>query len=160
MSTDPFALTVRPIGLDTIGENVVILSRDCIALRPERLAGFRKVEVMVNGCTIVATVLIADGLDGLQPNEIGLTQPALRRLGFRPGDQAHVALARSVASLDAVRAKIRGEELPIADFRAIVRDLAAHRYSDIETTAFLIASASFMTTDEVLSLTTAMSEAG
>ena len=38
-------LTVRPLAIDTFRENTVLLSRDCRALRPERLAGVRKVEV-------------------------------------------------------------------------------------------------------------------
>ena len=155
-----FELGVRPIKLDTMGENVVILSRDCVALRPERLAGFRKVDVLVNGSQIVASVLIADGIEGLGPHEIGITQPALHRLNVKPGDHAHISVAPGAPSLDAVRAKIRGEELSHKDIRAVVEDLAAHRYSDMEVAAFLIASASFMTTSEVLNLTSCMAEAG
>jgi thymidine phosphorylase len=153
-------LAIRLVKLDTMGENVVILSRDCVALRPERLAGFRKIEVHVNGAKIVASVLISDGLEGMGSGEIGLPQPALRRLGVKPGDRAHVSVAPAVPSLDAVRAKIRGEELSREEIRAVVEDLAAHRYSDMEVAAFLIASASFMTTSEVLDLTRCMAEAG
>lgn len=153
-------LRIRPIGLDTMGENIVILSRDCIALRPERLAGFRKVEVRVNGARIEANVLISDGLEDLAPGEIGLPQPALRRLGVKPGDHADVAVAPPAPSLDAVRAKIRGEELSKEEIRAVVEDLSAHRYSDIEVAAFLIATSSFMTTSEVLALTSSMAAAG
>lgn len=153
-------LRIRPIRLDTMGENIVILSRDCIALRPERLAGFRKVEVRVNGSQIFANVLISDGQEELGPAEIGLPQPALHRLGVRPGDHAHVSIAPPAASLDAVRAKIRGEELTREEIRAVVEDLAAHRYSDIEVAAFLIATSSFMTTSEVLALTSCMAAAG
>jgi len=153
-------LRIRPINLDTMGESVVILARDCHALRPERLAGFRKVEVRVNGAQIVANVLISDGLENLGADEIGLPQPALRRLGVKPGDHAHVSIAPSAASLDAVRAKIRGEELTREEIRAVVEDLAAHRYSDIEVAAFLIATSSFMTTGEVLALTSCMADAG
>lgn len=153
-------LTIRPVSLDTMGENVVILSRDCHALRPERLAGFRKVEVRVNGARIVANVLISDGFETLGPGEIGLPQPALRRLGVKPGDHAHVSIAPPAVSLDAVRAKIRGEELTKEEIRAVVEDLAAHRYSDIEVAAFLIATSSFMTTSEVLALTSSMAAAG
>ncbi len=153
-------LTIRPIGLDTMGENVVILSRDCSALRPDRLAGFRKVAVSVNGASIVANVLIADGLESLGAGEIGLPQPALQRLGVKPGDSAHVSIAPPAASLDAVRAKIRGEELTRAEIQAVVEDLAGHRYTDIEVAAFLIATSSFMTTGEVLALTSCMAAAG
>ncbi|HEY7800326.1 MAG TPA: thymidine phosphorylase family protein [Hyphomonadaceae bacterium] len=155
-----FELAIRPIGLDTMGENVVLLSRDCIALRPERLAGFRKVDVRVNGSRIVASVLIADGIDGLGAREIGITQPALSRLDVKPGDHAHISVAPSAPSLDAVRAKIRGEELSRKEIQAVVEDLAAHRYSDMEVAAFLVASASFMTTNEVLDLTRCMADAG
>jgi thymidine phosphorylase len=153
-------LAIRPIDLDTMGENVVILPRDCVALRPERLAGFRKIEVRVNGARIVANVLISDGLENLAASEIGLPQPALRRLGVKPGDHARISLAPPVASLDAVRAKIRGEELSREEIQAVVQDLAAHRYSDMEVAAFLIASASFMTTSEVLEFTSCMADAG
>lgn len=153
-------LRIRPINLDTMGENIVILSRDCVALRPERLAGFRKIEVRVNGAQIFANVLISDGLEELSANEIGLPQPALHRLGVNPGDHAHVSIAPPAASLDAVRAKIRGEELTREEIRAVVEDLAAHRYSDIEVAAFLIATSSFMTTSEVLALTSSMAAAG
>ncbi len=153
-------LTIRPIRLDTMGENVVILSRDCLALRPDRLAGFRKVAVRVNGASIVANVLIADGLESLGADEIGLPQPALQRLGVKPGDHAHVSIAPPAASLDAVRAKIRGEELTRAEIQAVVEDLAGHRYTDIEVAAFLIATSSFMTTGEVLALTSCMAAAG
>lgn len=153
-------LTIRPISLDTMGENVVILSRDCLALRPERLAGFRKIEIRVNGAQIFANVLISDGLEELGANEIGLPQPALHRLGVKPGDHAHISIAPAAPSLDAVRAKIRGEELTREEIRAVVEDLAAHRYSDIEVAAFLIATSSFMTTSEVLALTSSMAAAG
>jgi thymidine phosphorylase len=153
-------LKIRPISLDTMGENVVVLSRDCIALRPERLAGFRKVEVRVNGTTLLANVLISDGLEGLRRDEIGLPQPALRRLGANPDDHAHVSIAPAAASLDAVRAKIRGEELTREEIRAVVEDLAAHRYSDIEVAAFLIATSSFMTTSEILAMTSSMAAVG
>jgi thymidine phosphorylase len=155
-----FELRIRPIKLDTMGENLAILSRNCIALRPERLAGFRKIDVNVNGAHIVANALISDGLEGMGPDEIGLTQPALGRLGVKPGDHAHVSVASAAPSLDAVRAKIRGEELSREEIRAVVEDLAAHRYSDMEVAAFLIASASFMSTDEVLNLTSCMADAG
>ena len=153
-------LRVRPIGLDTLRENVVILSRHCLAARPERLAGFRKVEVRGKRASIVANILISDDPAAVGVDEIGLTEPALRRLCAAAGDLVEIALAPSAESLDAVRAKIRGEELSFKDMSAIVGDLAAHRYSDMEVAAFLIASASFMTTEEVLSLTRAMAEAG
>lgn len=152
-------LTARPVALNTFRENVVILPRSSPAVRPERLAGVRKVEVRAGEVTILATPMISeDGL--LQPGELGLPQPAFRRLGVRPGDPVHVAPARSPRTLEAVRAKIAGASLTPDDYEAITGDLAAHRWSDMEIAAFLVACAAFMTPEEVLSLTKAMVTAG
>lgn len=153
-------LKIRPVAMDTMGENIVVLARDCLALRPERLAGFRKIEIRVNKARIEASVLISDDPEQLGADEIGLPQPALHRLGVTPGDDADVAVAPPAPSLDAVRAKIRGEELNTEQIRAVVEDLAARRYSDIEVAAFLIATSSFMTTSEVLALTRSMAATG
>lgn len=62
--------------------------------------------------------------------------------------------------MSGVRAKVRGETLSSAQLHEIVRDLAAHRYSDVEVAAFLIACASFLTADEALALTRAMVDVG
>jgi thymidine phosphorylase len=50
--------------------------------------------------------------------------------------------------------------LPEHAYDEIIHDVAAHRYTKMEIAAFLIASASFMTTEEVLHLTRAMVAAG
>jgi thymidine phosphorylase len=71
-----------------------------------------------------------------------------------------VTPAASPRSLDAVRAKIQGHTLSATEISAIVDDLTHYRYSDMEIAAFLISSASFMTSDELLALTHAMAQAG
>ena len=71
-----------------------------------------------------------------------------------------VTPAASPNSVDAVRAKIQGHTLSAPQITAIVDDLTHYRYSDMEIAAFLISSASFMTSDELLALTYAMAEAG
>ena len=53
-------LKIKPIAIDTFRENVLILSRDCRALRPERLKGTRKVEVTAGDQRIIASVVVAD----------------------------------------------------------------------------------------------------
>jgi len=59
-----------------------------------------------------------------------------------------------------VRGKIQGRSLTAAEIRAIVADLTHYRYSDMEIAAFLISSASFMTSEELLALVGAMADAG
>lgn len=153
-------LKVRPFPIDTFRENVVVLSRHCSALRPERLRGTRKVEVRVNGRTILADIVISDDPAMVGCDEVGLSQPAFRRLAATPGASVEISPTPPAGSLDAVRAKVRGETLDAAQLHEVVRDLAAHRYSDMEVAAFLIACASFMTPEETLALTQAMIDVG
>lgn len=157
---EPATLRIRCIAIDTLRESVVLLSRRCRALRPERLKGFRKVQLAANGANITASILIVDDPALLADDEVGVTEPAFRRLGVPDGAPVRIALAPPAPSLDVIQAKIRGETLSAAEIAAVIQDLAAHRLSDIEIAAFLIACASFMTVEEVLSLTTAMVEAG
>ena len=153
-------LKARPMPLDTFRENVVMLARDNAVLRPERLAGAHRVEVKARGVTILASPVITDDPALLAADEIGLPQPAYHRLGVAPGERVTIAPARPPRSLDAVRAKIRGETLTPAMMAEVVADLVGHRCSDMEIAAFLIACASFMTADETLDLTRAMVDAG
>jgi thymidine phosphorylase len=158
--TDVSRLKARSLPLDTFRENVAVLARDNPVLRPERLAGARRLEVKARGVTILASPMIADDPSLLAADEVGLPQPAFRRLGVAPGDYVEISHARPPRSLDAVRAKIHGETLTARMMADVVSDLAGHRLSDMEIAAFLSACASFMTTEETLSLTEAMIAVG
>jgi thymidine phosphorylase len=63
-------------------------------------------------------------------------------------------------SMDAVRSKIQGHSLSDGDIHSIIDDVAHYRYSDMEIAAFLISSASFLTSNELLALADAMARAG
>ena len=130
-------LKAKPLAIDTFRENVVVLSRESLELRPERLTGSRKVEVRAAGRQLFATLMIADRDDVVAPDEAGLTEPIFRRLGVRAGDPVAIQPARPPQSLGAIRRKIVGETLRPE-----------------------VACASFMTPDETLDLTRAMIGAG
>ncbi len=153
-------LLAKALPFDTIRENVVLLSRDCLAIRPGRLLGLRRVEVRGAGKCLLASPMICDDPAVVGPDEIGLPQPLFHRLGVRTGDPVEILPARPPRSLDSVRAKIGGAALSQSDYDEIARDLAAHRWSDMEVAAFLIACASLMTPEETLALTRAMVSAG
>ncbi len=153
------ALKIRRINLDTGRENVVVISRRSKALRPEVFRGFSRVELRTNSKALLATALLTD--DGLvAADEIGLAEPAFRRFGEPAGSLVSVTPATRPPSLDAVRGKIQGRVLSDAEIGAIVDDVAHYRYSDMEIAAFLLGSASFMTSGELLALSRAMAEAG
>src|SRR6478609_8893220 len=153
-------LKVRRVNLDTGRENVVIISRHSSALRPEIFRGFSRVELRRDSKEVLATLLITDDDALVGPDEIGLSEPAFRRFAEPVGCLVTVSPAVSPESLDAVRAKIQGQTLKAAEIEAIIGDLTHYRYSDMEIAAFLIGSASFMTSGEQLALVQAMARAG
>jgi len=153
-------LSIRRVNLDTGRENVVIMSRRSKALRPEVFRGFSRIELRHGSQTLLATLIITDDDNLVSPDDLGLAEPAFRRLGLPAGTQVAVTPAPSPLSVDAVRFKIQGGTLSAEQIGGIVNDLVHYRYSDMETAAFLIGSASFMTSDELLALTSAMAEAG
>ena len=153
-------LKVRRVNLDTGRENVVVISRQSTALRPEVFRGFSRVELRSNNDKVMlATLLLTD--DGIvAPDEIGLADPAFRRLGVPAGSPVTVTPAVPPESLDAVRSKIQGNALSAAAIKSIIGDIAQYRYSNMEIAAFLVGSASFMTSDELLALSRSMADAG
>jgi thymidine phosphorylase len=152
-------LKIRRINLDTGRENVVVISRRSQALRPEVFRGFSRVELRVGPRVLLATLLLTD--DGLVgTDEIGLADPAFRRFGEPAGSLVVVTPAIAPVSLDSVRSKIQGRSLSGSEIAAIVDDISHYRYSDMEIAAFLIGSASFMTSGELLALSHAMAQAG
>ena len=153
-------LKTRRINLDTGRENVVLISRRSKALRPEVFRGFSRVELRCGPKVLLATLLITDDDTLVGPDDVGLAEPAFRRFSEPVGSFVTVTPAASPRSLDAVRAKIQGHTLSATEISAIVDDLTHYRYSDMEIAAFLISSASFMTSDELLALTHAMAQAG
>ncbi len=156
----PRRLIARRLPLNTFRENVIVLARDSVALRPERLAGVRKVEVRAGGRTLLASPIICDDPTMVGPFDVGLPEPAFHRLGVAAGEAVDLTPARRPRTLDALRAKIAGEALNAFDYAEIAQDLAAHRWSDMEIAAFLVACASFMTPEETLWLCRGMVSAG
>ena len=143
-------LKVRRISLDTGRENVVVISRHSSALRPDIFRGFSRVELRRDSKVLLATLLITDEDALVGADEIGLSEPAFRRFAEPAGSLVTVSPAASPESLDAVRDKIQGRTFTPAEIEAIISDVSHYRYSDMEIAAFLIGSASFMTSGELL----------
>jgi thymidine phosphorylase len=153
-------LKLRRIAIDSYRENVAFLARNCAVYRPEEFQPLGKIEVHHDGHGILAVLNIVDDVRLLAPDELGLAEQAFAQLGLAEGTPVNITLAPPPASLDAVRSKIHGRSLTAQEIDAIIRDIAGHRYSKMEIAAFLIASARFLTTDEVLALTRSMAGVG
>jgi thymidine phosphorylase len=153
-------LTLKRIAIDTYRENVAFLSRRCAVYRPEEFQAVSRIEVGRDGRRILASLNIVDDEQILGPRELGLSEQAFRLLALPEGEQVQLTPASPPKSLEAIRAKIQGLTLSPHEFDQIIGDITANRYSRMEIAAFLISSASFLATDEVLSLTRAMAKVG
>ncbi|MGQ7957525.1 thymidine phosphorylase family protein [Pseudomonas sp. SP16.1] len=157
----PVRLKLRRVAIDTYRENVAYLHRDCAACRAEGFQALAKVEVRVNGRRILASVNLVDDPAIVACDELGLSEDAFAQLGAAAGDAAAIAQAEPAASIPALHRKIAGERLTRDDFQAIVRDIAEHRYSKIELTAFVVAcNQGELDREEVYFLSDAMGRVG
>lgn len=153
-------LKIRRVNLDTGRENVVVISRQSSALRPEVFRGFTRVDIASDGRSLRCTLLLTDDDSFVGHNELGVSEPAFRRLARPEGSLASVTPAPAPSSLEAVRAKILGRTLLDEEIQDIVTDITMHRYSDMEIAALLVSSARFMTNGELLAFAGSMANAG
>jgi thymidine phosphorylase len=153
-------LKLKSIKIDTYPDNVAFLARKCGAYRPEEFQALRKIDVINHEKRLLASLLIVDDEDIVGVDELGLSEQAFRRMGLAEGSKVTIAPTRPPRSLDHVRSKIHGATLDPDQIEAIIRDIAEYRYSEKEIAAFLVSSAGFMTTGEMLALTRAMAKVG
>jgi thymidine phosphorylase len=153
-------IRLRRLGIDTYQEPVLYMHRDCHVCHSEGFEAQSRVEVALNARTIVATLNVVSG-DFLSPDEAGLSEAAWRLLQASAGDIATLRHPPPLESLGHVRAKVYGRRLTPAAFAAIIGDVAAGRYSDLQLAAFVTACAGDgLDHDETVALTRAMVEVG
>lgn len=155
------ALQLHRVAIDTYRENVAYLHRDCAVYRAEGFQALSKVEVRANGRRILATLNVVDDPALVGCHQLGLSEDAFAQLGVDNGHPASICQAEPASSIPALHRKIAGERLSRTDFRAIVRDIAEHRYSKIELTAFVVAcNQGELDREEVYFLSDAMTAVG
>ena len=153
-------MRLKRVGIKTQGEHIAYLSASCPAYQADTFRSLYRVEIAGGGQRIMCTLNIVENGDLLTGDCLGLASDAFDDFGLPEGTPVTLALAPPPASLDHVRRKISGETLTDSELAAIVGDIAARRYAKMEIAAFLVASAAFMTTNEVLALTRAMADVG
>ena len=159
-SDAPHSLRLRRLGIDTYQEPVVYMRADCSVCRSEGFGSQSRVRVATSELAIVATLNVVQG-DLIGDGEMGLSEVAWQRLSAVDGAIASVSHPEPVESFRSVRAKLYGHQLAPTDFRNIVQDVAANRYTDVQLSAFIAAcTLNRLTLDEIVSLTSAMVDAG
>ena len=153
-------IRARRMGIDTYHEPIVFMRADCHVCRSEGFQVRARVQVTAGARSLIATLnVVAEDL--LAVDEAGLSEVAWRELHIEPGQVIEFAHPEPTQSFSNVRRKIYGLHLEPEEYTAIVRDVVAGRYSNIELASFLTACAGdHMALDEIVSLTRAMAEAG
>lgn len=153
-------LKLKSIGIDTYPDNVAFLARQCEWYRPEEFKALKKIDVINGDTRLLSSLLIVDDENILANDELGLSEQAFRRMGLAEGTLVTIEPSEPPRSLDHLRDKIHGYTLDARQIKEIVSDIAGYRYSEMEIAAFLVSSAGFMATNEMVALTRAMAEAG
>jgi thymidine phosphorylase len=153
-------LRLRRMGIDTYQEPVLYMHRDCPVCHSEGFEAQSRVQLSQGGRTIVATLNVVHG-PFLSPGEAGLSEAAWRLLGAAEGAEVTPRHPAPLESLGHVRAKVYGRRLTDTGLRAIIQDVTAGRYSDLQLAAFVTACAGDrLDLEETISLTHAMAGAG
>ena len=156
----PNQLHLRRMDIDTYQEPVLYMRRDCHVCVSEGFEAQSRVQVGLNGRSIVATLNVV-GDHYLLPTEAGLSEAAWRLLGAADGDIAAIRHPAPLESLGHVRAKVYGRRLTSAALDAVIQDVAAGRYSDLQLAAFVTACAGDrLDLDETVALTRSMVAVG
>ena len=160
MSGEHTMLKLRRAGVDTYQEPVIYMHADCHVCRSEGFQAQSRVRVRANGRQVIATLNIVRN-DLLQVDEAALSEAGWRLLGAGEGDSAVVTHPEPLASESALRAKVYGAKLSASQIDAIIRDITAGLYSDLQLSAFVTACAGErLDGEETLALTRAMIAVG
>ena len=153
-------LRLRRLGIDTYQEPVLYMHRDCHVCHSEGFEAQSRVELALGGRSIIATLNVVSG-DFLSPTEAGLSEAAWRLLKAQEGDMVALRHPAPLESLGHVRAKVYGRRLSPAAITAVIEDVAAGRYSDLQLAAFVTACAGDrLDLEETIALTRAMVNVG
>jgi thymidine phosphorylase len=156
----PTALRARRLRLITQDEAIVLMRTDCHVCKSEGLAARARVLLSAGGREVVATLYQIEN-DWLAADEAGLSEAAWSRLKLEEGGELSVRHAPTLESLADVRRRIYGGRLDRRAFNAIISDIVAGRYADIQIATFIAACSAFpLDVGEITHLTGAMVEAG
>jgi thymidine phosphorylase len=146
--------------VDTHFESVVFMHKDCPVCHSEGFSAQSRILLSTESRQTIAT-LYQVTTDMLGLHEAALSDSAWKRLGLIEGGSVIATHPDPLESLGHVRSRIHGHDLEPPAFKAIIRDIVAGRYSDIDMAAFITACASRpLNYEEVLGLTQAMVESG
>jgi len=153
-------LILRRLGVDTQQEPVVYIRADSPVCRSEGFEARSRLRIESGGRVAIATLNVVHG-DLLAEGEAGLSEAAWRILAPGGETTGRVTHAMPPASFSFVRGKIHGKRMQAGEMSAVISEIAAGRYSDVQLSSFVTACAdTALDDDEITSLTRAMIAVG
>ena len=149
-------LLLKHVAISSFNECVVYLHRDCSKYRLDDINNLTKVEIQGGSAPVYAFLEIVDDENIVGVNEIGLNNEAFKEINLPEGVNISLDMALQPASISFIKNKMLGNILSSGEYKSIVNDITMGRYSNMDIAAFLIASGSFMSQSETLSLTEAL----
>ncbi|MAT54081.1 MAG: thymidine phosphorylase [Saprospirales bacterium] len=153
-------LKLKRLGIDTQREYFVYMRSDCHICISEGFEALTRIEVTVNGKTIIATLNVLYG-ELLQSGEASLSESAWKAVSAKEGETIAFSHLQPVSSMSFVRSKMYGNTLDEKAYQSIISDVAEGKYSNIELAAFITACAgNNLDAIEIAGLTKAMVAVG
>lgn len=149
-------LNLKHLAINSFNENLAYIHKDCVAYKVDDLKSLTKVEIHGGIKPVYAFLQVVDDAKIVKPNELALNSEAFRLINLPEGANISLTLSPPPPSLVSIKRKIAGNILSSGEYSAIINDIAARRYSNMDIASFLVASGSFMTASEVLALTEAL----
>lgn len=149
-------LSLKHIAINSFNENIAYLHKDCNAYKLDDIKGITKIEVHGGSAPVFAFLEIVDDAAIVSPDDLGLNSEAFTALNLPEGANVSISLAGTPPSLASIKRKVSGNILSSSEYSSIIKDITDKRYSNMDIASFLVASGSFMTASEVLSLTEAL----
>ncbi len=152
-------LRLKHLPIDTGKENIAFIHKHCLDFSIEETnKASTRIEIHGGLQPLFASVYVSEDESFVKPDEIALTNQAYHLINLPVGSNLAISPAAAPSSIESVRRKINGGILSAKEYKSIISDLATYRYTPIELAAFLVSNASFMSPQEVLSMTEALIE--
>lgn len=149
-------LSLKYVAINSFNENVVYLHKDCDAYKVDDIKNITKIEVHGGAEPVGAFLEVVDDESIVHPNQLGMNKQAFEQLNLPEGANVTISLANVPASVASIKRKISGNVLYDSEYKSIVKDIVARKYSNMDIASFLVATGSFMSVQEVLALTEAL----
>lgn len=149
-------LILKHLPINSFNENIAYVHRNCIYFDAKDLKNLTKVEIYGSSRRVFAFLQVTEDERIVRPSELALNTEAFNNINLPVGAKVTISPVLSLPSTTSIKRKILGNVLGYKDYQIIMRDIIEGRYSNMDIAAFLVASGSYMSPPEVLSLTESM----